>query len=84
MLTLTPDGLSTWATARIDGRPLERFPVRPGQLTLLPIGQRFRGYTDGLGSRSQVRLLFEPEIVTRVCGADIDPSRLALVRSVAL
>jgi AraC family transcriptional regulator len=58
--------------------------VRPGQLTLLPVGQRIRGYCEGLGVRGEVQLLFEPELVTQAVGADIDPSRLELVRSMDL
>jgi len=84
MLTLTPDGPPTRVEARFDNGPLERFVVRPGQLTLLPVGQRARGYTDGLGSRGEVRLYFEPELVTHAVGADVDPSRLELVRSMDL
>jgi len=83
-LTLTPDGPPTWVRGRVDGRPLDPFPVRPGQLTLRPAGQRFRGYTDGLGIRGEVRLFFEPELVTHVSGAEIEPSRLQLVRSMEL
>jgi AraC family transcriptional regulator len=83
-LTLTPDGPPTWVSGRIDGRPIDPFLVRPGQLTLRPAGERFRGYTDGLGTRGEVRLLFGPEFVTQVAGAEIDPSRLELVRSMDL
>ena len=83
-LTLTPDGPPTWVVARIDGAPLERFPVRPGQLTLLPIGQRIHGYTDGLGKRGEVRLFYEPAFVRHAIGADVNPSRLRLVRSMDL
>jgi hypothetical protein len=68
----------------MDGGLLERFPVQPGQLTLLPVGQRIRGYTDGLGTRGEVRLLFERDFVTHASDADIDPSRLGLVRSMDL
>jgi AraC family transcriptional regulator len=83
-LTLTPDGPPTWVSGRIDERPIDPFPVRPGQLTLRPGGERFRGYTDGLGTRGEVRLLFEPKFVTRASGAEIDPARLELVRSMEL
>jgi AraC family transcriptional regulator len=82
-LTLTPDGPPTWVVARIDGG-LERFAVRPGQLTLLPLGQRIRGHTHGDGTRSEVRLYFEPEFVSHVLSVDIDPSRLELIRSMDL
>jgi len=84
LLTLTPDGPPTRVEARVDGGPLEQFLVRPGQLTLLPIGQRIRGHTDGLGPRGEVRLFFEPEFLTRAGGADIEPTRLGLVRSIDL
>jgi hypothetical protein len=55
-LTFTPYTPPTWIAARMDGFPLERFPLRPGQLTLLPAGQRARGCADGLGTRGEVRL----------------------------
>jgi hypothetical protein len=58
--------------------------VRPGQLTLLPVGQRIRGYTEGLGTRDEVQLYFEPGLVTQVVGSDVDLSRLELVRSMDL
>jgi len=83
-LTLTPDGPPTWVSGQIDGRPIDPFPVRPGQLTLLPAGQRFRGYTDGLGTRGEVRLFFDPEFVTHASGAEIDPSRVELMRCMEL
>jgi AraC family transcriptional regulator len=84
VLTLTPDGPLTRVEARFDGGPLERFPVRAGQVTLLPVGQRIRGYTDGVGTRGEVQLYFQPEAVAQVVGADIDPSNLGLVRSMDL
>jgi AraC family transcriptional regulator len=84
ILTLTPDGPPVWVKARIDGSPLGRFEVRPGQLTLTPLGQHFSGCTDGVGSRGEVKLLLEPELVARVAGTDVDPSRIRLVRSMAL
>jgi len=83
-LTLTPDGPPTWVAARIDGGPLERFPLRPGQLTLLPAEQRTHGYADGLGTRGEVRLSFDPELVAHASGVDIEPSHLGLVRSMDL
>ena len=81
-LTLTPYTLPTWIAARMDGCPLERFPLRPGQLTLLPAEQRACGYADGLGTRGEVRLSFKPELVIRA--SDIEASRLGLVRSMDL
>jgi len=63
-LTLTPDGPSTLVSARMDGGPLERFALRPGQLTLLPRGQRAWGYADGLGTRGEMRLSFAPAFIT--------------------
>jgi AraC family transcriptional regulator len=83
-LTLTPDGPPTWVSGHVDGRQIEPFRVRPGQLTLRPAGERFRGHTEGVGTRGEVRLAFEPEFVTDASGADIDPSRLELVRSMEL
>jgi AraC family transcriptional regulator len=83
-LTLTPDTPPTWIAARIDGCALERFSLRPGQLTLLPAEQRARGYADGLGMRGEVRLSFDPELVTHASGVEIEPSRLGLVRSMDL
>jgi AraC family transcriptional regulator len=83
-LSLTPDGPATRVAARFDDGPLERFSVRPGQLTLLPIGQRITGYTDGLGTRGEVQLFFQPQFLIRASGADIDPSKLGLVRSMDL
>jgi AraC family transcriptional regulator len=83
-LTLTPDGPVTRVAARIDGGRLERFPVQPGQLTLLPSGQRIRGYTRGIGTRGEVRLLYDPELMRHVLDSDVAPSRLALVRSMDL
>jgi AraC family transcriptional regulator len=84
ILTLTPDGRRTRVTGRAEGGSLERFVVRPGQLTLLPIGQRFRGFTEGLGNRGEVRIFFTREFVAQASGAEIDPSRLELVRSTDL
>ena len=81
-LTLTPYTPPTWIAARMDGCPFERFPLRPGQLTLLPAEQRACGYADGLGTRGEVRLSFKPELVIRA--SDIEPSRLGLVRSMDL
>src|SRR6267143_1111599 len=72
------------SVVKTSGAPLERFPVRPGQLTLLPIGQRIHGYTDGLGKRGEVRLFYEPAFVRHAIGADVNPSRLRLVRSMDL
>jgi AraC family transcriptional regulator len=83
-LTLTPDGPLTRVAARIDGGALERFPVQPGQLTLLPSGQRIRGYTEGHGTRGEVRLFYDPELVGQVLGSEVDPSRFGLVRSMDL
>jgi AraC family transcriptional regulator len=83
-LSLTRDGLPIRVEARIEGGPLERFQVRSGQLALLPVGQRIRGHTDGVGIRSKVRLFFKPELVTHAVGADIEPSRVRLVRSMDL
>jgi AraC family transcriptional regulator len=83
-LTLTPDGPPTWVSGRIDGVGLERFAVRPGQVTLLPMGQRFRGHTDGRGVRGELRLSFSPQLVTRASSAEIDGTRLGFVRSLAL
>jgi AraC family transcriptional regulator len=81
-LTLTPYTRATWIAARMDGCPLERFALRPGQLTLLPAGQRARGCADGLGKRGEVRLSFKPDLVIHAC--EIEPSRLGLVRSMDL
>ena len=81
-LTLTPYTPPTWIAARMDGCPFERFPLRPGQLTLLPAEQRACGYGDGLGTRGEVRLSFKPELVIRA--SDIEQSRLGLVRSMDL
>jgi AraC family transcriptional regulator len=83
-LILTRDGPPTRVEAQIDGGPLERFQVRSGQLKLLPVGQRILGQTDGLGIRRQVRLFFKPDLITHAIGADIDPSRVRLVRSMDL
>ncbi len=83
-LSLTLDGPGTRVEAHIDGGPIERFQVRPGQLILLPVGQRIRGHTDGVGIRRRIRLSFKPELVTRSVGVDIDPSRVRLVRSIDL
>jgi AraC family transcriptional regulator len=80
-LSLTRDGPPTRVEAHFDGGPLERFQVRSGQLVLLPVGQRIRGHTDGLGIRSKVQLFFKPELVTHAVGSDIEPSRVRLVRS---
>jgi AraC family transcriptional regulator len=83
-LTLTPEGHPTWVSARVDGTPLERFSLVPGQLTLLPAGQRIHGYADGLGEREEVRLSFEPEFVRHAVALDVNPSRLCLLRSMDL
>jgi AraC family transcriptional regulator len=83
-LTLTPDGPPTWVSGHVDGRRIDRFQVRPGQLTLRPAGERFRGHTDGFGTRGEVRLFFEPELVTHVSGAEIDPSRIEFARCMDL
>jgi AraC family transcriptional regulator len=84
ILTLTPDGHPMWVESRIDGNPVERFEVRPGQLTLLPAGQRFRGYTDGRGTRGEVRLVFRPDLVTLLSGTECNEAGLRLVHSIAL
>jgi AraC family transcriptional regulator len=84
ILTLTPDGPPTWVESRIDGNPVERFDVRPGQLTLVPARQRFRGYTDGLGTRGEMRLLFTPDFVTLMSGTESNEAGLGLVHSMAL
>jgi AraC family transcriptional regulator len=81
-LTLTPYTPPTSIAARMDGCPLERFALRPGQLTLLPAEQRARGYADGVGTRGEVRLSFKPDLVIHAC--EIEPSRLGLVRSMDL
>jgi AraC family transcriptional regulator len=84
LLTLTPDGPATRVVACFDGGPLQPFSVGPGQLTLLPIGARIRGYLEGLGTRGELQLFFQPELLTRASGADIDPSKLGLIGSMDL
>jgi AraC family transcriptional regulator len=84
MLTLTPDGAPASVRGRIDGGALERFSVRPGQLTLMSIGQRFRGYTDGVGIRGELILFLEPELVAQAADPDIDAARVGMVRSTDL
>jgi AraC family transcriptional regulator len=83
-LTFTPDGHPTRIAARMDSGPLERFVLRPGQLTLLPSGQRASGVTEGFGTRGEVRVSFEPEFLTHASDGEIDPSRVEFVRSMDL
>jgi AraC family transcriptional regulator len=84
LLVLTQDGSPTSVTARVDGKPIGRFDVRHGQLTILPLGQRLRGCTDGAGSRREVKVLVDPEFVGRIAGTDTDPSRVPFAHSFAL
>jgi hypothetical protein len=68
---------------RLDGT-LERFQVRAGQLTLLPAGHRFHGYTVGLGIRGEVRLFVRPDRLALMTDTEISEGRFGLVRSMAL
>jgi AraC family transcriptional regulator len=83
-LTLTPSGPPTLVAVHLDAGPFERFALVPGQLTLLPNGQRARGYADGVGTRGELRLSFDPAFISQASGAEIEPSRFDLVRSMDL
>jgi AraC family transcriptional regulator len=83
-LTLTVDGSPTRVEASIDGGPVQRFLVRPGQVTLLPAGQRIRGFADGVGTRAEVRLYLTQEALISALGMEIEPSRIALVTAMEL
>jgi AraC family transcriptional regulator len=48
------------------------------------MGQRFRGFTDGVGKLGEILLFFTPEFIAHASGAEIDPSRLELVWSTEL
>jgi AraC family transcriptional regulator len=83
-LSLTPDGHPTLISASMDGGPRERFAVRPGQVALLPRGQRAHGYLDGLGTRGELKLWFAPAFITDCSGAEIQTSGFELVRDMDL
>jgi AraC family transcriptional regulator len=83
-LFLVPDGGTTRVVARIDGKQFEPFRVAPGHLTVLPRGERIRGYLDGVGLRSELRLGFRADFLARMSDAEIDVSRLHLLLSTDL
>jgi AraC family transcriptional regulator len=83
-LTFYAQGPPMLIAARMDSGPFERFALSPGQVTLLPSGQRAHGWADGLGTRGEMRLSFGPEFISQAIGAEVQASRVELVRSMDL
>jgi len=83
-LTFYAQGPPMLIAARMDSGPFERFALSPGQVTLLLSGQRAHGWADGLGTRGEMRLSFGPDFISQAIGAEVQASRVELVRSMDL
>jgi AraC family transcriptional regulator len=83
-LTFTPDGAPARVVASIDGEHIQPFLVRPGQLTLLPLGERSHGSLDGVGTRGEAKLTFQADFLSHASDAEIDPWRVQLLHSMDL
>jgi AraC family transcriptional regulator len=82
LVSATFDGGIRYVEGCLDDGRTRRFVVRPGQVCFLPANRRFQGHTEGVGTHRNIMVFFDPAMVGRASGGDVDSARLDLDLSV--
>jgi AraC family transcriptional regulator len=82
MLAMGVGGSALRLCGRFDNWRTEDVTLGHEEVLFLPAHRRFRGYTEGAGSRQRLFLFLDPETIARTIGADMEPARLHLTPAV--